>query len=516
MRGRAVILLLARLVSGRMLVGAVFLLRFFAGILDTVTVRAAGNRQTPQPYGGEAILRGGGGVVVGQHPDMDESATRAETRDAHRRPMRSGAGERVAVIAGLRTPFARQLTAYRDLNSVQLGTLVTNELLARMEFDPKLIERVVFGQVLAMPEAPNIAREVLLRAGLDPTTDAYSVTRACATSFQATADIAQAIRLGDIEVGLAGGADTTSVLPIRLSTRLAGALLRASKAKTLSERLAPFRALRPKDFVPCYPTVRDYTTELSMGEIGEQMAKSHGITRAQQDEFALRSHRLAHQAWEAGKLDGEVMHAFVGADHQPIHRDNNIRGDTSLEALAKLKPAFDRRHGTVTAGNSTPLTDGASALVLMKDSRARALGCEPLGWIRSWAFAAVNPFHDALMGPSYVTPIALERAGLRLEELTLIDIHEAFASQTLANLKYWPDPNFARERLGRKEPIGAVDWERLNVLGGSIAYGHPFAATGGRMIVQTLRELRRRGGGTALVAACAAGGLGAAMVLEVA
>ncbi|MCO6441086.1 MAG: acetyl-CoA C-acyltransferase FadI [Nitrococcus mobilis] len=430
--------------------------------------------------------------------------------------MRSGAVERIAVIGGLRTPFARQLTAYRDLNPVQLGTLVTNELLTRMELDPKLIERVVFGQVLALPEAPNIAREVVLRAGLDPTTDAYSVTRACATSFQATADIAQAIRLGDIEAGLAGGADTTSVLPIRLSTRLASALLQASKAKTLPKRLAPFRALRPKDLMPRYPAVRDYTTELSMGEIGEQMAQSHGITRAQQDEFALRSHRLAHQAWETGKLDGEVMHAFVGEEHQPIHRDNNIRGDTSLEALAKLKPAFDRRHGTVTAGNSTPLTDGASALVLMKDSRARVLGYEPLGWIRSWAFAAVNPFHDALMGPSYVTPIALERAGLRLEELTLIDIHEAFASQTLANLKYWPDPKFAREQLGRKEPIGEVDWERLNVLGGSIAYGHPFAATGGRMIVQTLRELRRRGGGTALVTACAAGGLGAAMVLEVA
>ncbi|MDN5849979.1 MAG: acetyl-CoA C-acyltransferase FadI [Nitrococcus sp.] len=430
--------------------------------------------------------------------------------------MRAGGAQRVAVVAGLRTPFARQLTAFQDLNSVQLGTLVTNELLARIEFDPKLIERVVFGQVLALPEAPNIAREVVLRAGLDPTTDAYSVTRACATSFQAAADIAQAILVGDIEVGLAGGADTTSVLPIQVSKRLASFLLRASKAKTLQQRLALLRTLRLKDLAPRQPAVRDFTSELTMGEIGEQMAKSHGISREQQDKFALRSHHLAHQAWEAGNLDGEVMHAFVGTNQEPFHRDNNIRGDSSLEALAKLKPAFDREHGTVTAGNSTPLTDGASALVLMKDSRARALGCEPLGWIRSWAFAAVNPFHDALMGPSYVTPVALDRAGLRLQDLTLIDIHEAFAAQTLANLKYWPDPQFAREKLGRAEPICEVDWERLNVLGGSIAYGHPFAATGGRMIVQTLRELRRRGGGTALVTACAAGGLGAAMVLEVA
>lgn len=441
----------------------------------------------------------------------------AGTEHGHgRRQARRGIAERVAVVAGLRTPFARQLTAYRDLNSVQLGTLVVNELLTRTELDPKLIERVVFGQVLALPEAPNIAREVVLRAGMDPTTDAYSVSRACATSFQATADVAQAILVGDIEVGLAGGADTTSVLPIQVSKRLADVLLRASKAKTLAQRLALFRTLRLKDLAPRRPAVRDYSTELTMGDIGEQMAKSHGITREQQDEFALRSHRLAHQAWEAGKLDAEVMHAFVGENQEPIHRDNNIRGDASLETLAKLKPVFDRRHGSVTAGNSTPLTDGASALVLMKDSRARALGFEPLGWIRSWSFAAVNPFHDALMGPSYVSPMALDRAGLRLQELALIDIHEAFASQTLANLKYWPDPKFARETLGRDEPIGEVDWERLNVLGGSIAYGHPFAATGGRMIVQTLRELRRRGGGTGLVTACAAGGLAAAMVLEVA
>lgn len=424
--------------------------------------------------------------------------------------------ERIAVVAGLRTPFARQLTAYRDLDPIQLGTLATNELLTRLELDPKLIERVVYGQVLALPEAPNIAREVVLQAGMDPSTDAYSVSRACATSFQATADIAQAIRGGEIEVGLAGGADTTSVVPIQVSRRLADVLVRASKAKTLAQRLALFRTLRPKDLLPRSPAVRDYSTGLTMGEISEQMAKSHGISREQQDEFALRSHRLAHQAWEEGKLDGEVMHAFVGAGQTSIHRDNNIRGDASLEALAKLKPAFDRRHGTVTAGNSTPLTDGASAVVLMKASRARALGYEPLGWLRSWSFAAVNPFHDALMGPSYVTPVALERAGLRLDELTLIDIHEAFAAQTLANVKYWPERQFAREKLGRAEPIGEVDWERVNVLGGSIAYGHPFAATGGRMIVQTLRELRRRGGGTGLVTACAAGGLGAAMVLEVA
>lgn len=425
-------------------------------------------------------------------------------------------GARVAVVEGVRTPFARQLTAFRSTDAVELGILATSELLVRSALDPALVERLVYGQVVIRPEAPNIAREVLLGAGLDPGTDAYSVSRACATSFQSTADIARAIQVGEIEVGVAGGADSTSVLPITVSRRLADALLQASRVKSLRDRLQVFSRLRPRDLTPRPPAIRDYSTGLGMGDIGEQMAKSHGISRQQQDEFALRSHQRAQQAWEQGALDAEVMHAFAGPRQAHIHRDNNIRPDASLEALGRLRPAFDRRHGSVTAGNATPLTDGASSLLLMSEARARALRMTPLGYIRSWAFTAVDPFHDALMGPSYATPLALERAGLALSDMSLIDIHEAFAAQTLANLKYWPDREFARQRLGRSEPIGEVDWDRVNVLGGSIAYGHPFAATGGRMIVQTLRELGRRGGGAGLVTACAAGGLGAAMVLEVA
>ena len=253
-----------------------------------------------------------------------------------------------------------------------------------------------------------------------------------------------------------------------------------------------------------------------MGDIAEQMAKDWGISREEQDAFALRSHQLAHQAWEEGKLRDEVMIAFTGASQEPLERDNNIRAGSTLEQLAKLQAAFDKAHGTVTAANSTPLTDGASALLLMKEKRAKELGYEPLGYIRSQAFRAINPFKDALMGPSHVTPIALQRAGATLADMTLIDIHEAFAAQTLANIRQWGSKTFAQDVLGRDEPIGEVDDDKLNVLGGSLAYGHPFAATGGRMIVQTLNELRRRGGGLALVTACAAGGLAAAMVLEVA
>ncbi len=431
------------------------------------------------------------------------------------KPHSDTSGERIAIVAGLRTPFARQLTAYRDMNAIQLGVLVTNELLIRLDLDPHLIQRVVYGNVGVIPEAPNIAREIVLGAGMPVSTDAYSVSRACATSFQSTVDIAQAIQLGEIEIGLAGGADSTSVLPIQISKKLSRALIHATKAKTLGARLKLFKAIRPRDLLPVAPAVKDYSTNLGMGNIAEQMAKDHGITREEQDALALRSHQLAHQAWEQGKLDTEVMSAFVPPYTDCLQRDNNIRGDSSLEKLAKLRPAFDRRHGTVTAANATPLTDGAASLILMKQSRAQELGLEPLGTIRSYAFAALDPFRDGLMGPSYATPIALERAGVALQDLTLIDMHEAFASQTLANIKHWPSQRFARDTLGRDQAIGEVDMDRFNVLGGSIAYGHPFAATGARIILQTLNELRRRGGGLALATACAAGGLGAAMILEV-
>ncbi len=424
--------------------------------------------------------------------------------------------DRIAVVAGLRTPFARQLTAYADMNAMELGTMVISELLARTDLDPQLIERVVYGQVGILPEAPNPAREIVLASGLSYNTDAYSVSRACATSFQAAADIAHAIQAGDIEVGLAGGSDSASVLPVQLSKKLTRALIRSTKAKSTAEKLKLFREIGLKDLAPNPPAVKDYSTNLSMGEIAEQMAKNWNVTREEQDRLALRSHQLAHKAWEEGKLDDEVMIAFAGPKQEPIHRDNNIRADSSLEKLAKLKPAFDKEHGTVTAANATPLTDGASALILMKESRAKQLGLEPLGFIRSSAFRAIDPFNDGLMGPSHVSPVALDRAGAKLSDMTIIEIHEAFAAQTLANIKNWPSKKFAQDVLGRDEAIGEVDEDKLNVLGGSIAYGHPFGATGGRMIIQNLNELRRRGGGLALVTACAAGGLGAAMVLEVA
>jgi len=377
-----------------------------------------------------------------------------------------------------------------------------------------MIEQLVFGQVVQMPEAPNIAREIVLSSGLSVSTDAYSVSRACATSFQAVANVTESLLAGTISVGIAGGADSSSVLPIGVSKTLARALVDMNKAKSLSQKFQILRRLRPGDLLPVPPAVAEYSTGLRMGDTAEQMAKTHGISREEQDALALRSHQRAAQAWQSGVLNQEVMAAFVPPFKAPIDQDNNVRMDAKAADYARLRPAFDRQHGTVTAANSTPLTDGAAAVILMREGQAKALGLQPLGYLRSYAFTAIDVWQDMLLGPAYASPLALDRAGITLADLTLIDMHEAFAAQTLSNIKLFRDERFAREVLNRSHALGEIDDARFNVLGGSIAYGHPFAATGARMITQTLNELRRRGGGLGLVTACAAGGLGAAMVLE--
>ncbi|MCH4293986.1 acetyl-CoA C-acyltransferase FadI [Shewanella sp. 3B26] len=432
-----------------------------------------------------------------------------------RQQVTNARGERIAIVAGLRTPFAKQATAFHGVSALDMGKMVVNELLSRSELDPKLVEQLVYGQVVQMPAAPNIAREIVLGTGMDVSTDAYSVTRACATSFQSTVNIAESIMTGNIEVGIAGGADSSSVLPIGVSKKLAHALVDLTKARTFGQKLAIFRRLGLKDLLPVPPAVAEYSTGLSMGQTAEQMAKSHGISRADQDALAHRSHSLAAETWASGVLRDEVMVAHVPPYKSFIEQDNNIRANSELESYAKLRPVFDRKHGTVTAANSTPLTDGASAILLMSEGKAKALGYTPIGYIKSYAFAAIDVWEDMLMGPSYATPLALKRAGMQLEDLTLIEMHEAFAAQALANMKMFASKKFAEEKLGQSRAIGDIDMTRFNVLGGSIAYGHPFAATGARLITQMCNELKRRGGGTGLTTACAAGGLGAAMILEV-
>ena len=423
-------------------------------------------------------------------------------------------GERIAIVAGLRTPFAKMATYFHGIPALDLGKMVVNEMLVRNDVKPEWVEQVVYGQVVQMPEAPNIAREIVLGTGMNVATDAYSVSRACATSFQAAVNVAESMMAGTIDVGIAGGADSTSVSPIGVSKKLARALVDAQKAKTLGQKWAIFKKLGLKDLMPVPPAVAEYSTGLSMGQTAEQMAKTHQIARQEQDALAHRSHTNAAASWNEGKLDGEVMTAWAEPYKGALDKDNNIRFDSTLEGYKKLRPVFDRKYGSVTAANATPLTDGASAVLMMTESKAKALGYQPLGYIKSYAFAAIDVWEDMLMGPSYATPIALDRAGMTLNDLTLIEMHEAFAAQTLANVKMFASDKFAQEKLGRDKATGEIDMEKFNVMGSSIAYGHPFAATGTRMITQMLNELNRRGGGTGLLTACAAGGLGAAMIVE--
>ncbi|SFU52909.1 acetyl-CoA C-acyltransferase FadI [Xenorhabdus koppenhoeferi] len=423
--------------------------------------------------------------------------------------------DRVAIVSGLRIPFAKQATFYHGVPAVDLGKAVVSELIIRSGLSPEKIDQLVFGQVVQMPEAPNIAREIVLGTGLSVNTDAYSVSRACATSFQAIANVAESIMAGSVNIGIAGGADSSSVLPIGVTKSLARTLVDMNKAKSLSQRLKLLSRLKLRDLLPVSPAVAEYSTGLRMGDTAEQMAKTYHISREEQDALAHRSHVLAAQAWEQGLLNDEVVPAHFPPYRETLLEDNNIRKNSVLSSYAKLRPAFDRKYGTVTAANSTPLTDGAAAVILMRESVAKELGMIPLGYLRSYAFSAIDVWQDMLLGPSYATPLALDRAGITLNELTLIDMHEAFAAQTLANLNMFASEKFAREKLGRDQAMGEVDMAKFNVLGGSIAYGHPFAATGARMVTQTLNELRSRGGGLGLTTACAAGGLGAAMVLEV-
>jgi acetyl-CoA acyltransferase len=389
------------------------------------------------------------------------------------------------------------------------------ELLNRTELEADQVDELVFGNVIPSVKTPNLAKEVAITAGLSDQTPAFTVNRACASANQAIASAAEAILTSRAEVAIAGGADSLSDVPVLFSSRLRDRLLQAHRARGVFNKVKSFVGLGFRDFCPDVPALAEPSTGLSMGESAEKMAKENGISREAQDAFAHRSHRLAAQASEDGRFSREIVRTLIPPSYeQVVAHDNGIRADTSLDALAKLAPVFDRNYGSVTAGNSSPLTDGASALLVMSEQKAKALGYEPLGYIRSYAFASLSPWDQLLMGPAYATPMALDRARLTLEDMDLIEMHEAFAAQVLSNTQAFGSARFAREKLGREEPIGEVDINKLNVCGGSIAIGHPFGATGGRLTISILNELKRRGGQFGLVTVCAAGAMGFAMVVE--
>jgi acetyl-CoA acyltransferase len=421
---------------------------------------------------------------------------------------------KAVIVAGVRTPFARSGTAYKHLSAIDLGKVAVGELLARAELRGGDVDQLVFGTVVHDPHAPNIAREVGL-ATLPLTVPATTVSRACATSNQAITDAAALIETGNARVVIAGGAESLSHIPIMVSERLSELLVRASKARSLGERLKTLARARPRDLVPRQPQIAEPTTGETMGEAAERMAKENGIAREDQDAWALRSHTLAAAGTDDGRLTAEMARVYVPPDFdEVVTRDNGVRTDTSLEKLAALKPVFDRRYGTVTAGNASPLTDGASAVLVMNEELARAEGRTILGRLRSFAYAALDPGEQLLQGPVFAIPVALERAGLAMADIGLMEMHEAFAAQVLSNLQWLDSETVARERLGRGAKVGHPDPDVINVMGGSIAIGHPFGATGGRVVITLLNEMRRRDVELGLVTVCAAGGLGVAMVLE--
>jgi len=423
-------------------------------------------------------------------------------------------GRRVALVAGLRTPFAKSCTVFRDVGATSLARHAARELLVRSELDGREVDEVVFGQVVPSVRVPNVAREVSLLPQLLPSVPAYTLNRACASAAQAITNAADQIALGHADTVLAGGVESLSDIPVLHSRRFSQILVDAGRARSVGGRIGALARTRPRDLVPVTPAIAEPSTGETMGQSAEKMAKENGISREAQDRLALLSHQRAAAATADGRLTAEIAPWFGGpAMDQIVTADNGVRADSSLEALAQLRPVFDRRYGSVTAGNASPLTDGAAAVLLMAEEKAASLGYEPLAYLRSYAVAAVDPGWQLLMGPVFAVPRALERAGLGWSDLGLVEIHEAFAAQVLSNVQAWGSPAWA-ERLGLPGPVGEVDWERTNVMGGSIAIGHPFGATGARLVTTLAHEMRRRDVQFGLISICAQGGMGSALVLE--
>src|SRR5213596_1540550 len=416
-------------------------------------------------------------------------------------PLRNG--RRVAVVAGCRTPFCKSGTSLKDARAVDLARFVTRELLERTSLDAAEVDAVIFGQVVPSALVPNVASEVSLLPQFPREIPAYSLNRACASAAQAVSAAHDQIALGNADVVIAGGVESLSDIPILASRRLADILVEANKAKSLGARLRTISRIRPRDLIPVSPAIAEPSTGMSMGQSAEKMAKENHISREAQDRWALRSHQLAAQGSADGRLTAEIVPVFPSRPGDPIvTEDNGIRRDTSLEQMAKLKPVFDRRYGSVTAANSSPLTDGASAVLLMNGEAARALGYEPLAYVRSYAIGAVDPGWQLLQAPVFTVPRALERAGVAWKDLGLIEIHEAFAAQVLSNLK------------GFEERGWEINEDIINVMGGSIAIGHPFGATGGRLVTTLANEMKRRDVQFGLISVSAQGGMASAIVLE--
>jgi len=419
---------------------------------------------------------------------------------------------RVAVIGGNRIPFARSNTAYAQASNQDLLTAAIDGLVSRYVLEEERLGEVVAGAVLKHSRDFNLTREAVLGSRLAPETPAYDLQQACDTGIQSTITVANKIALGQIEVGIAGGTDTTSDAPIAVNERLRRILLEANRAETLQGRLAALAKVRPQHLVPSIPRNSEPRTGLSMGESAALTALEWDIGREEQDELAVASHQHLAAAYDRGFFD-DLVTPFLG-----LERDQNLRPDSSVEKLAKLTPVFGRGEAaTMTAANSTPLTDGASVVLLCSEDYAEARGWEPLAFFTAYETAAVDYVHGGeglLMAPAYAMPRMLAREKLALQDFDFYEIHEAFASQVLATLRVWQDPVFCKERLGLESTLGAIDRTKLNVAGSSLAAGHPFAATGGRIMATLAKLLAEKGSGLGVISICAAGGQGVTAILE--
>lgn len=421
--------------------------------------------------------------------------------------------ERVMVINGVRTPFVRARTVFQKMPPSALGGITLRETIARSDLDPTLIEEIYYGIVSPPADGTNVSREALFDSGLPATIPCTTINRYCASACEATAGIAAKIQSGQIEIGIAGGVESISSIRALFSQDATDFFQDFSKAKTTSEKLMHFKKFTPQYLAPQAPGIKEPTTGLTMGQSADLMAREFKISRQEQDEFAVGSHLKAHQAWERGFYQTHVV-AVGTPEGKVIDRDTDVRSDTSVEKLSKLRPVF-YKDGTITAGNASPLTDGASAALLMGESKARELKMKPLGVIRSIASAAVDIKKEPLLiGPAYAIPIALKKAGVTFNQIDLIEMHEAFAGQALATLRALESEQWAKEKMNLSQAIGQINPAILNVNGGSIALGHPFGATGVRVILQALHALKARNKSLALISVCAAGGLGTAMVVE--
>jgi acetyl-CoA acyltransferase len=408
---------------------------------------------------------------------------------------------RAVIAGGWRTPFVKAGTDLADADVLELATAATAETLARTETKPASIDEIVYGNVSRPVAYHNLAREIVLALDLPTSIYANSVGMACASACVAITDASDHIAVGTADAVLVGGAESLSNVPITYTPPLARALVRASQAKTLPQRISSFAGIKLSDLAPVAPGIRETSTGLTMGESAERMAAINGIAREDQDRWALRSHQRAAAGWADGRLAAEVVP--LRRKGRVLGDDTHIRRDSTLERLATLRPVFDRAHGTITAGNASPLTDGAATVLLLSEDRARAEGRTGLVAIRSYAYAAVDPADQLLIAPAYAIPIALKRAGLALADVGLIEMHEAFAAQVLSTF-----------HVLAKNGAGTIDEERVNVMGGSIALGHPFGATGARVVTTLANEMRRRQVQFGIASVCAAGGNGAAIVLE--